>query len=435
MKNWIIVVTACFSLTAGAQTLTLNQAIQKAYDSNPSIQALNESVQSQKENEVAVNRLKFGEILLNGGVSKTSDDNLIRPMTKTLISAGFAAMPFDDQFTYWNLDYRVPLFSSGQLKATEQIAKSSHSALSYRLDSLKWAVRYQVTSVYSNLLAVDHELTAWQEYLKALRSLNGHIQIGVENGKYAPLDKLKVQYEVETARLKIAGLNQKKQALAASLATLIGVNPDKVTSLGLQEVNLENVPKKLPEISKLMEMAVENRGDLKQIKESRKIAEQQLKIAKATRLPKVSLDARLNAVQGGNIDYNDQFWSATVNVSIPIFDMGRRHRQVRKALHAMKAAGHQVDEVNLRIKSELIDAVADVNRVSQDVETSRASLSFAKEVARLEQLKYDNGRGDIDDLLRAKSREKVAETSLVQAQTDYFVAVENLRKTIEGDIK
>ncbi len=435
MKNWIIGVTTFFSLAAGAQTLTLNQSIQKAYENNPSIQALNESVQSQKENEVAVNRIKFGEVLLNGGVSKRSDANLIRPMTEGLISAGFAAMPFDDELTYWNLDYRVPLFTSGQLKASERIATSNRTVQSYRLNSLKWGIRYNVTSTYTNLLAVERELTAWQAYLDALSSLNNHIRIGVENGKYAQLDQLKVQYEVETARLQIAGLNQRKKALGASFASLIGENPEKVAGLRLSGVNLDQVPEKIPSISELTETAVQRRSDLKQVKELKNITQQKLKIAKSARLPKVFLDARLNAVQGGNIDYNDQFWSATVNVSIPVFDMGRRRRVVRKAQHSLKSTGHQVDEVKLNIQSEVIDAVAGVNRSSQDVVTSTASLSLAKEVAKLETLKYDNGRGDIDDLLRAKSREKLAETALIQVRTDYFVAVESLRKTIEGDIK
>ena len=70
---------------------------------------------------------------------------------------------------------------------------------------------------------------------------------------------------------------------------------------------------------------------------------------------------------------------------------------VRKAQHSLKSTGHQVDEVKLNIQSEVIDAVAGVNRSSQDVVTSTASLSLAKEVAKLETLKYDNGRGDIDD--------------------------------------
>ncbi|RLE21991.1 MAG: hypothetical protein DRJ08_04775, partial [Acidobacteria bacterium] len=193
--------------------------------------------------------------------------------------------------------------------------------------------------------------------------------------------------------------------------------------------------KKIPGISQLTETAVKNRSDLKRMKELETISREHLKIAKAARLPKVTLDAKLNSVNGGNINYNDQFWSATVNVSIPVFDMGRRRREVRKAMHGMKAASHQVDAAKLQIQSEVIDAVAGVNRASQDVNTAKASLSFANEVAKLEQLKYDNGRGDIDDLLRAKSREKLAETGLIQARTDYFVAVENLRKTIEGDIK
>ncbi|NOY24052.1 MAG: TolC family protein [Acidobacteria bacterium] len=292
-----------FSMAAMSQTLTLNEAIQQAYGNNPSVRALRESVQSQKENAAAVKRLKFGELMLNGGVSKSSDAILIRPMTKDLISAGFTTMPFDDELTYWNLDYRVPLFTSGQLKASEQIAKSGRVAGSYSLNGLKWSIRYRVTSVYTNLLAVNRELIAWQEYLNALNSLNKHIKIGMENGKYAQLDQLKVRYEVETARLKIAGLNQREKALAASLASLIGVNPDKAPGFQLAEVNLAEVPEKIPGISELTESAVKNRSDLKRMKELENISRQRLRIAKAARLPKVTLDAKLNSVNGGNIKY------------------------------------------------------------------------------------------------------------------------------------
>ncbi|NOZ12667.1 MAG: TolC family protein [Acidobacteria bacterium] len=434
MRRLLVFLLFFLTIAAVAQNLTLKGAIRQAYDANPSVRALMESVQSQKENAAAVKRLKFGELMLNGGVTKSSDATLIRPMTKELISAGFTTMPFDDELTYWNLDYRVPLFTSGQLKASERIAKSGSSAQMYRLNSLKWSIRYRVTSSYTNLLAVNRELGAWQDYLNALNSLSNHIEIGIKNGKYARLDLLKVRYEIETARLKIAGLNQRKKALTTSLASLIGVNPDKTSDFHLAEVNLENVPEKIPGISELTEKAVKNRSDLKRMKELESISRQHLKIAKAARLPKVSFDAKLNSVNGGNIDYNDRFWSATVNVSIPIFDMGRRRREVRKALHGIKSAAHQVDEARLQVQSEVIDAIAGVNRASRDVDAAKASLSFAKEVARLEQLKYDNGRGDIDDLLRAKSRKKLAETDLIQAKTDYFVAVENLRKTVEGEI-
>ncbi len=435
MRTWFVPIVLFVCFGAAAQVLTLQQAIRKATETNPSIQALTESLRAQQENEVAVNRTKFGELLLNGGVSKSSDDTLIRPMTKDLISAGFAAMPFDDELRYWNLDYRVPLYTGGRTKAAERIAASSRLSRSYKLNALKWEIRYRVTSTFTNLLAVNREISAWQAYRKALDSLSRHIGIGVKEGKYAKLDRLKVHYEVETVRLKIARLNERSKALTASLASLIGESPDWTEQIKPVAVKLGNVPETVPGIDHLTELALENRSDLKEMREVKNIASQEVKIAKSLRLPRVSFNARLNAVQGGNIDYNDRFWSATVNISIPVFDMGRRHRQVRQALHGMKAAAYRIDEARLRIQSQVINAVAEVHRTSRDVSSATASLSFAREVARLEQLKYDNGRGDIDDLLRAKSREKLAETGLIQAKTDYFVSIENLRKTIEGEIK
>ena len=107
---------------------------------------------------------------------------------------------------------------------------------------------------------------------------------------------------------------------------------------------------------------------------------------------------------------------------------------MRRALHQASAARKRVTEVELRVRREVRSAVANVRLAEQAVENNRAALELAAEVSRIEQLKYNNGRGNIDDLLRARAQHKLSEAELVKARYDLLVALKNLKKTIEGEI-
>jgi len=433
-----LLITGCLLLlipaAASAQPLTLDQAVRQAISQNPGIQALRETTGSEQSNVGVQKSRRFGEVLLNGGLIHNSDEVLVRPMTKDLLQQGFLGLPFDDTSAFWSLEYHLPLYTGGALKGNAQAARSGMEAKKSELASTIAAVTYQVAEAYIGLLSVQEQARAWETYRQALVSLKDNIRFGLENGKYARVDLLKVKYELKNVDLRLETLKSLQITGTATLVALMGVSRRTMAQYELQQVPFEERAVKLPDTETLVQDALENRHDLKAARRQALAQEIRVKVARADRYPQVNLDARLNGADGLNIGYDDQYWSVSANLSVPLLDFGRRKHAVRRALHQASAARQRVAEVAFQVRREVRSAVANVRLTEMTVDNNRAALALAAEVSRIEQLKYDNGRGNIDDLLRARAQYKLSEAELVKARYDLLVALKNLKKTIEGEI-
>ncbi|BBB32607.1 RND family efflux pump outer membrane protein [Thermotomaculum hydrothermale] len=416
-----------------AQNLTLNDAIQKTLANNPDYKALKLNLKASEYGVKAAKKVKYGELDLNAGYRKTSDEDIIRPMSKDLMLAGITNMPFDNEYWYWGLDYKLPIYTGGKIMAGEKIAVEKKNSTYYKLKYLEWNLRYKTTKVFLSIISVDKQLDSLNAYLKSLESLKTHIEEGYKLGKFAEVDVYKVNFQIEDAKYKIETLNQIKESLLNALANLMGDEKVKDYNLvgdvkGEPELNL-------PDLNKLISIAFENRSDYKATKSFANIKKLNLKITKADWMPKVSIDANLMSVNGDNIDFNDKFWTVTANVSFPLFDMGKRYHKIKQAKKEQESALNLVESKKLNVRKEVVDAYTKVKKEYQNYKTALASLKFQKEVERIEQLKYDNGRGDIDDLLFAKARKQLADANVIKAKYDYFIAMEELKKSIEGELK
>lgn len=61
------------------------------------------------------------------------------------------------------------------------------------------------------------------------------------------------------------------------------------------------------------------------------------------------------------------------------------------------------DQTLLAIRKEVVDAYSKLNSAKESFEASKKALSYAKEVMRIEELKYKTGAGDMYDTLLAIS--------------------------------
>ena len=86
-----------------------------------------------------------------------------------------------------------------------------------------------------------------------------------------------------------------------------------------------------------------------------------------------------------------------------------------------------------RVAANPDKCAADVDRARGEIAARQAALDLAREVARLEQLRYDNGRGDMDDLLHAIAQRRVAESALIRARYDLLTALDALHLACEGE--
>ena len=72
----------------------------------------------------------------------------------------------------------------------------------------------------------------------------------------------------------------------------------------------------------------------------------------------------------------------------------------------------EFDKVKRELKRELAETIADLNSIQYDIRALEKKLELAKEVERIEKLKYESGKGDMDHLLLAKAKRFLTEAEL-----------------------
>ena len=419
--------------TAATVPLTLAEALARAEAANPRLRAAALDARARQRAAQAEAGRRFGELRLDGGLVRNSDATLVRPMTPDLLAAGVPAMPFADNYAFWALDYRVPLVGWGTVSGAREAARLGARAGAATAARTAAEIRHRVLATFLGVLALDEQIAALRQELAALDTLAAHVDLGERIGRYSRIDLLKSRVERENAAARLADLTAARRARYADLMALLGEQDPGATSYSLVPVTpapADTVPPPVPE---LVATALARRSDLRAARAAAAARRAAARAARGARLPQLSVGGRLTGVHAGTIDYDDTYWTVDARLSLPLFDMGRRRQQARKA--ELEARGADLGAVDLadRIRAEVTAAAADVDRARGEIAARRAALDLAREVARLEQLRYDTGRGDMDDLLHALAQRRLAESALIRARYDLLTALDALHLACEGE--
>ncbi len=426
-----------FSLMAqeGPVLLTLDEAIAKAMSANYHIQSLQAGTQAKKGQAQAEKNRNLGELMLSGGVALHGDDTLIRPITQEMMLAGPSNMPFDDQFAFWSLSYRLPIYNGGTLGGIKDSARRAASASEKTTNRVILGTRHQVLATYVTILSLDAQLVAWQNQNEALNSLVSHIELGKDAGKFSRVDLLKTKVEQQNVSMKTQSLEQSRATSYASLMALLGETGPEQIQYKLVPIDDAEQNLTVPSFTALVDSALANRGDLQAMKEMAAAQNSNVRVVNGSRLPQVSVGGNFSGSHGGNIDFDDTFWSVNATVSIPLLDMGRRKNMTVKAEMTARSAELDVLDKEGKIRAEVTAVLAAFATAKRNILTQQITLELATEVSRLEELRYNSGRGDIDNLLKSKAGKSLAEASLAGAKYNLVIALNNLQLTIEGECR
>jgi len=427
--------TSALGQDTPAVFLSLDEALNIAMENSPRIQSLNAGTEAQESQAQSEENRWLGELMLNGGVAMVGDDTIIRPINSELMAGGASTLPFDDRYAFWSLAYRLPLYTggavSGSRDAARLVARASHGNTDHAVKNL----RHQVLKTYTGLLATDARIAASQHELDALNSLAEHIQLGQEAGKYSRVDLLKTQVQQQAVIATNQALQQQRCTGYANLMALLGEKSRSENQYQLIPLEIPPAQQKVQLPEALVDSALVRRTDLSALRDLAAAQRFNASAVGGSRLPQVSLGGNFSGSHGGSIDFDDTYWSVNATVSLPLLDMGRRKNLVRKADLNARSAALKVVDMEGQIRAEVIAAQAAVINSQTNIEIQMATLELANEISRLENLRYESGRGDIDNLLKSLASQQVAEAALTQARYNLLTAWNNLQLTIEGECR
>jgi outer membrane protein TolC len=178
--------------------------------------------------------------------------------------------------------------------------------------------------------------------------------------------------------------------------------------------------------------ALDNRLDLREVRDQVKDAQRAASLAKQSLLPQ--LDLTLNVAQlGFGPTYSDALHTGDTRVSVSLstsYPLERSAERVAAAVADMGVQAHQraVTQKELEVETDVRLALRELDRIRKSVELQKQGVDVAAQQRRLASLRYQRGLASNFDVVDAESNLVLARSALVGLLTNYKVALVELRR-------
>jgi len=180
------------------------------------------------------------------------------------------------------------------------------------------------------------------------------------------------------------------------------------------------------EDDRAVDLAYENRPEIRSIRLQREAAAQEVSALQKDYLPKLNGNA---AYQWSGSQYPLQdTWNVGAAVSLSVFNGGLTTAQVGEARANAKVLEANEASLKLSVALEVRQAVANVQQGAESIRVADKGLRQARENVELAEGRYATGAGSIIELTDAQASLATAEANRVQSLVNYRTAVASLER-------
>jgi outer membrane protein len=249
----------------------------------------------------------------------------------------------------------------------------------------------------------------------------------VSGGEAAPVDQVRARLQTTARRDELEQARAAEAIAADSLRVLIGY--DFTQPLGTTDLLL-SVPE-TGEIERFNSDAVTRRPEFNQFAAERRAALEDIKAARAERRSQLTYSLNggfiSDSLRPPNIRQHTGI-SATVGVSIPLFDWGATRSRVRQAeLRAQSADSARV-VAERALSQQFFSARVQAITAAARIRLAGASIIDAEQNLNASLARYRAGEAQIIEVTEAQNTLIAQRTALYQAIFDYRVALTRLKQ-------
>lgn len=417
MKKLLYIKLFFFAFSLQAQTLTLQQSIDKTLQNHPDIKAL-------------VLKVKQSHM---GYKSARSDYLPQVNITATYNPTQTYALPVNGQFhtvndTYWSVganlkqkiwDFSKTRFQIDARKRDEDISKLSLKDLQALLAS-KVKSLYELMVVQSEALKVRKiDLHVKEAYYAQAKALFGQ-------GLKTQADTSRFLSAVYVAKDNLAIAKSSYEKAKNSLSLYMGEKiPDDV------KLQKESIKKEYSLAKDTEKEVLRTNNELKIYNETIQKNALLHKSAKAAHYGSFDLLASYNRIGSLNI-YDTQLVGVSLN--IPLYTGGRLTAEAQNAQIGMQIAKEQKASKILALREEISNLILDIQRYDTTIAAKKAQLNTAKSTQRVLDGRYKEGLATYIEVLDASSLVLDAKLGLLQAYYEKTLCIDRI-EYLKGKIE
>lgn len=412
LASLLIATTAALALSAPAAAETLQGALAKAYNYNPTITGARAQQRANDEN-VPIQRAAG---LPSVNATSRFTENVVTPSGQTVT----VGRQLDNQ-----LQLNVPIYQGGavinSVRAADQRVKAGEEQL-----------RGTESSIFSQVVAAYNDVIRDQAIVELnranVRQLEVNLQATRDRFEVGDLTRTDVAQSEARRSLAIGDFETAQSNLISSRERYIALVGDVPTDLQ-PPPPLPNLPA-TPE--EAIQVAIRENPDLLAAERNREAARYDVRVAEAGMLPKLSafvsggytnlLNSISSSIPQLDVQNASKQVSAGLQATIPVFQGGRPGAQTRQAQARQAQSLEQVIGAERSVIQQVRAAYAAWKSSQEVIRSTEASVSA--NTLSLEGVRAENSVGNrtIIEILNAEQELLNAQVQLVTARRNAYVA-------------
>jgi len=412
-----IVQLICFLTLVPGHTFSLEQCVDLALKNNPNMQKQQLNLELALEEISDLKSQRYGKLDAVSSYTHYNLPHTLAPLTPASIMFDPAAVPTTQDLFVAGLIYEIPLFTGFTQTRNLEIAVLQKEMTAALLKLDREQLIYNVKTLYVNILSQQAQEDSQATYVAALQHLHDDITLKLQLGKKAKIDQFKAAADLKNAQAGKSRISANITLLKSSLKSLLNIDVlPKLTAMDLPLLSRNFIQadftNRLTGLERL-------RAAQLSIQKSTKLVEK----SEGTLYPQIIMNSAYGQNFGpndsGNKNHGDwenqEVWQVGLNLKWSIFDFGGSRAKIQKARIAQRQSRYEKTKTERELRRAFEEAVIKINTAITDYNNARTELAMTRKAATIEQVRFDHGAADINELLYAKARNQLAESRFTAA--------------------
>ncbi|MBP9490449.1 MAG: TolC family protein [Aliarcobacter sp.] len=401
-------------LAVNLNALTLDEAVNKALETNFDIQGKNYDYIESLENVKLNNSNYLPKLDASYGYTNTHEANV-----------GFNT---DDATASLKLSYN--LFNGFKDLATKESSKYLSLSSQYALNATKQDIVLDTKTAYINYLDKQNALETYNSAYVLFQEQFEDSQNRYDQGLIAKNDLLQVQVNMSSAKQNVVKAQGDLKVALWQLSNILG-------GMNLQNETIEKLNEQTSQSYVYDEKLLENRSEIQALNMNLQSIKELEKSAKSGYYPKVDASVSHNQYFDGVSkkveDKEDNQNIANITASWNLYNGG--YDSSLQTIYKTKylSATSLLNKTKLDIKLQYENAKSNYDVANENLETSKLALLQAQENYSIVKNRFDEGIATSTDLTDANYLLTQAKQGFYRAYFDKYLAISTLDRVFEKD--
>ena len=419
----------CLSMHA-QKKWTLDECINYAMENNLTLKASKLKQQSAQEDV-----LQSKAALLPTLSANTNQGVGYSPFTNSGANKAYynGSYGVNAQWTVWNGGQNTNTVK--QNKLTEEQAELSTNTTANSLQE-------QITQLYVQILYMSEAIDVNRQSLETSKKNEERGQQMVEVGKMSKADLAQLTAQRASSEYSIVESETQLAKYKLQLKQVLDLDAGTSFDVAIPSTSDQQALADIPTLISVYEAALAHRPEIKNALLGIESSDLQMKIAKAGSLPTVTLNGgvststnSMSSLAWGTQMKNNVDLSASVGVSVPIFDSRRTKTNVNKARISQEQAHVNYENEQHELYSTIESLWLDAINNQQKFRSASASVESEQESYNLLSEQFNLGLKNIVELMTGKDKLLSAQQNKLQSKYTTILSQQLLKFYQNGTIK